>query len=703
MRFLVFICCIWISIVDSPSQDIEWGAYLGDKASSQFSKSQQITPQNVNTLELAWIYETGGKSENNRSQIQCNPIMVDGKLFGTTPDLQLFALNPASGKQIWRWNPAQEEGLSTSGVNRGLVYWKNGKRLIYGNDRFLHMVNPETGKRDPRFGDNGSVDLKKSLGRDVEGLQLQANTPGIIYKNFIIVGMRLGEGPAPAAPGHIRAYDLNTGDLIWRFNTIPQPGEPGYETWPPNAYQYIGGANVWSGFSLDEERGIVFCPTGSAAFDFWGGNRLGDNLYANCLIALNARTGERIWHYQFVRHDLWDRDLPASPNLMTIKKDGKQIDVVAQITKSGHVFVFNRETGEPIYPIDEIPVPQSSMEGEVAASFQPIPRVPAPFSRQLFSYDEITDISPESHREILERFSKVKPHTPYMPPSMEGTIIFPGFDGGGEWGGAAADPSGILYVNANEMPWILTLVRTKNAGQNAISNGEAIYSQICAVCHGADKKGSTAQNVPSLVGLSDRMKKEDALTLLETGRGVMPSVAFLKKAQREAVIDFLFGDEKPNQQQVAEGDVLGRTPFSSTGYHRFLDSNGHPAVKPPWGTLNAIDLNTGDYLWKVPLGEWPDLAKKGIRNTGTENYGGPVVTKGGVLFIAASRDEHIRAFDQKSGKELWKAKLPAAGYATPAVYSLNDRQFVVIACGGGKIGTKSGQHYYAFALPQKAQ
>ncbi len=684
-------------------QNVEWTHYLGDKHSRQYSAANQITAENISKLTLTWSYTTGGLDKNDRSQIQCNPIMVGGILYGTTPDLKIFALDAKSGAEIWTWDPKNEPGLTTSGVNRGLVYWPKEKRILYGNDRFLHALDAKSGKRVRSFGDGGSIDLKKGLGRNIEKLQLQANTPGIIFKDKIIIGMRLGEGPAPAAPGHIRAYNLYSGELEWRFNTIPQPGEFGYETWPPNAYRYIGGANVWAGFSVDEERGIIFCPTGSAAFDFWGGNRLGDNLYSNCLVALDANTGKRIWHYQFVRHDLWDRDLPAPPNLMTITRGRKKIDVVAQITKSGHVFVFDRENGEPIYPIKEIRVPPSTLEGEATALFQPIPTKPLPFSRQLFTYDEINDISPEIHADILERFSRVKPHTPFMPPSMEGTIIFPGFDGGGEWGGAAADPNGILYINANEMPWILTMVKTKNAGEDSVSNGEAIYTQICAVCHGVDRMGNTAQKVPSLVDLGNKMKKEEILKLLETGRGVMPSVAFLKESQREAVVSYLLGEasNETKAEDYEDRDVLGRSPYSSTGYHRFLYDKKYPAVKPPWGTLNAIDINTGEYLWKVPLGEWPDLAEKGIHNTGTENYGGPAVTAGGLVFIAASRDEHIRAFDQKTGKELWKFKLPAAGYATPTVYSIDGKQFVVIACGGGKIGTKSGESYLAFSLSKE--
>ena len=701
----------WIALLMSASAvaaaDSDWSTYLGDQASSHFSTLKQLTPRNVAKLEVAWTYRAGGADPRNRSQIQCNPLVIDGVLYGTTPDLQAFAIDAANGKELWRFDPASIKGFTKAGVNRGLVFWADGadRRILYANDHFLHALDARTGQRIASFGNGGSLDLKGDLGRDIGGLSLQANTPGVLFGDLLIMGMRLGEGPAPAAPGHIRAYHVRTGKLAWRFNTIPQPGEFGYETWPSNAYQHIGGANVWTGFALDEKRAIVFCPTGSAAFDFWGGNRIGENLFANCLIALDAKTGRRIWHYQFVRHDLWDRDLPAPPNLITVKHGGKKIDAVAQVTKSGHVFVFNRETGEPLFPLEEVAVPPSDLQGESAWPTQPIPTKPAPFARQLFTYDQITDISPESHRFVLDRFTKIRPHTPFMPPSEQGTIIFPGFDGAAEWGGAAADSDGVLYVNSNEMPWILTMLPTKPKGDVPLATGEAIYTQICAACHGMDRKGNLAQNVPTLIGVEQRLKPADVLALLQTGKGVMPSFGFLSDAQKQAVTDHLLGQMPPTsdagrKEELTGVDVLGQIPYTMTGYNRWLDTNGYPAVKPPWGTLNAIDLNTGEYKWTVPLGEWPELTAKGVPKTGTENYGGPVVTAGGLVFIAASRDEHIRAFDRKTGKELWKAPLPAAGYATPATYSVNGRQYVVIACGGGKIGTKSGDAYVAFALPK---
>jgi quinoprotein glucose dehydrogenase len=696
-------------VVHAARPDADWPSYLGDKGVSHHSTLRQITPRNVSGLKVAWTYRAGGADPSNRSQIQCNPLVVGGVLFGTTPDLAVFALDADTGRERWRFDPAAS-GFSKAGVNRGLSHWASGseRRLFYANDHFLHALDPVTGKPVPSFGKDGVVDLKDGLGRDVKSLALQCTTPGVVFGDLLILGMRLGEGPAPAAPGHIRAYDVRTGKLVWRFNTIPQPGEEGYDTWPPDAWKHIGGANVWAGFSLDEARGIVFCPTGSAAFDFWGGNRIGQDLFANCLIALDARTGRRLWHRQLVHHDLWDRDLPAPPNLITVCRDGRRVDAVAQVTKSGHVFVFDRATGEPVYPIRELPVPSSDIPGESAWPTQPVPEKPEPFARQVFDATQITDISPESHRTVMEKFVRIRPHVPYLPPSREGTVVFPGFDGGAEWGGAAADPDGILYVNANEMPWILTLLETKRPEAGAPADGAAIYTQVCAACHGVDRVGNSAQNVPSLVGVGARRTREEILALLKTGKGVMPSFDFLTEAQRGSVVDHLFGVASASSGVAPAGsrgelggeDVLGRIPFTHTGYNRWLDTNGYPAVKPPWGTLNAIDLNTGEYRWRVPLGEYPELTARGVPKTGTENYGGPVVTAGGLVFIAASRDEHIRAFDRRTGRELWKAPLPAAGFATPATYSVRGRQFVVIACGGGKIGRKSGDAYVAFALPE---
>jgi quinoprotein glucose dehydrogenase len=688
----------------SASAGRDWPVYLGDKAASHYSSLAQITPGNVSQLQVAWTWHAGDASGSS-TQIQCNPLVIDGVLYGTTPRLRVFALDAATGRELWRFEPAE-----ANGVNRGLAYWTEGddRRILFGTSHWLHAIDARTGKLIEGFGDHGRVDLAEGLGRDIHGLALQANTPGVIYRNLIIMGMRVGEGPAPAAPGHIRAYDVRTGKMVWRFNTIPPPGEPGYETWPEDAWQRVGGVNVWTGMTVDEERGLVFCPIGSATFDFWGGDRRGDDLYADCLLALDAATGKRVWHYQFTKHDLWDRDPPAPPNLLTVRRDGRDIPAVAQITKSGHVWVFNRETGAPLFPVEEFAVPTSDLAGEVTSPTQSLPLKPAPFARQLFTVEQITDRTPEAHRAVLERFARLRPHVRFMPPSKEGTIIFPGFDGGGEWGGAAADPAGILYVNANEMPWILSMIQTGGA----TSPGQQVFLQNCVGCHGADRRGNLAANIPSLVDLKQRLTRAQALEVVTKGRAVMPPWGFLTEAQREAVVGFLLGESESVAATGEKSDWTtyasdNRTegfvppPYTHTGYNRFLDPDGYPAVKPPWGTLNAINLNTGEYLWRVPLGEYPELIARGLPPTGSENYGGPLVTAGGVLFIGATKDELFHAFDPKTGRELWRVKLPAAGNATPATYEVGGRQYVVIACGGGKMGNKSGDAYMAFALPAK--
>jgi quinoprotein glucose dehydrogenase len=528
----------------------DWASYLGDNARSHYSPLTQINTTNVAQLEVAWTYRSGGARPDGRSQIQCNPLVIDGVLYGTSPELVLFAIDAATGMELWRFSPLPGRGDHQAlGVNRGVVYWADGedRRILYSAGHYLHAVNAKDGKLISTFGDTGRVNLKNDLGRDVSKLYVVATTPGIVFRDLLIIGSRVAEGPGPSAPGHIRAYDIRTGKLAWRFHTIPQPAEFGHETWPADAWKFIGGANCWAGMALDDERGIVFVPTGSAAFDFWGGNRIGQNLFANCLLALDAATGKRLWHYQLVHHDIWDRDPPAPPTLLSVRRDGKLVDAVAQVTKSGHVFVFNRETGEPLFPIEERVVPRSDLQGESTWPTQPTPSQPAPFARQVFSAAEITDISPESHLAVLEKFVKLRPHTPFMPPSREGTIIFPGFDGGAEWGGAAADPQGILYVNANEMPWILTMVETKPKDGPALSSGEQIYSQICAACHGLNRAGDPARAFPSLEKIAEKLKKPEIVQLLNTGRGMMPSVGFLSTEQKEAVAGFLLGETPANR------------------------------------------------------------------------------------------------------------------------------------------------------------
>ncbi|MCR9062570.1 MAG: pyrroloquinoline quinone-dependent dehydrogenase [Cytophagales bacterium] len=688
---------------DSNDQYKKWTNYGGTKDAARYSSLDQITTENVNQLQVAWEYHTGDASEN--SQIQCQPIVVDSILYATSPKLDLIALHVATGKEIWRFNPFEVLGGENSwaGTNRGVTYFQEGtiRRILFTAGNFLMSVDALTGKPDLSFGDKGKVDLQRGLSENEnDEFLLVSNTPGIIYQDKIIMGMRVSEG-LDAAPGYVRAYNIKTGKQEWVFHTIPKKGEFGYDTWDEQYIDKIGGANNWSGVSLDEERGIVYVPTGSATYDFWGGFRKGDNLFANSLIALNANTGERIWHYQIVHHDVWDRDIPSTPNLVTINKDGKKIDAVAQITKHGYVFVFDRVTGEPVFPIEEKVIVKTEMDGDENSVTQPVPSLPEPIMRQFIGEKDLLSLTPELAAETKEMIKGVEYGDMWLAPSEKRPfILFPGFDGGGEWGGAAVDPeSGIMYVNSSEMPWLIEMIPNEAAGlKKGEISGKSIYANNCANCHGADRKGNTSA-FPTLLGLNQKYSEEEVHKILRNGRGGMPAFRHLPQVERDALVNFLLEKTvKGEKKELSGGKEKLISPYLMNGYRRFLTKEGYPGINPPWGTLNALDLNTGKILWKTVLGEFPELTAKGIPQTGREGYGGPVVTKGGVVFIGATEDEMFRAFDKKTGKVLWETKLPAGGHATPAVYEWKGKQYVVIACGGGK-SDKSGDSFVAFALP----
>ncbi len=733
-HWCLILCCL-AACRQRPSQTdySGWRTYAGTKDGNRYSSNDQINAGNVAQLQVAWTYSSHDKDPENHSQNQCNPIMVDGILYGTTPRVKLFALDAATGAVKWTFDPATMEDSTNSDpyaffkVSRGVMYWQDetgtDKRILYSAGAKTYAINATNGQPITSFGKGGYIDLSEDLDREKDSFNpfIAATTPGIIYKNLFIMGMRVAES-ADAAPGHIRAFDVITGKRAWIFHTIPHPGEKGYDSWEDkDAWQKFGGANSWAGMSLDGARGILYVPTGSIGGDFYGGIRKGANLFGNSLLALDAATGKYIWHYQFVHHDLWDRDLAANPNLVSIQHEGKMVDAVAQITKHGYVFVFDRTNGQPVFPINETPAPPSDLPGEAPWPTQPIPTLPEPFSRQHFDSTDVSDLTPETHTALMEQFRKVKYNAMFTPPSKAGVWIFPGFDGGGEWGGAAVDPeSGILYINSSELPWSLTMIdmpeKQAAAGASLTLTGKSVYGKYCVSCHGPELKGN-GSSYPSLVDIQKKYNTTQVQEIITHGKNMMPAFK-MDAGEQKALLTFLLHLQEQQPAPPAtkkdlpkepgamdsmrvKKSILDQVPYTMTGYNRFLDKNGYPGIKPPWGTLNAIDLNSGKLLWKVPLGEYKELSAKGIPPTGTENYGGPLVTKGGLVFIAATKDEKIRAFNKATGKVLWEAPLPAAGYATPATYTANGRQYVVIACGGGKIGSKSGDSYVAFALPAK--
>jgi quinoprotein glucose dehydrogenase len=590
----------------------------GEPGSSRYSSLTQINRGNVANLRLAWTYHTGDSSTG--STIECTPIVIYGTMFVTTVRCQVVALDAESGCVRWRFDPYEgvriTQPRASGGVNRGVAYWSDGRKariLLGAPDARLISLDAKTGQPDSAFGKGGTVNLREGMEPNLDGLNYGPTSAPVVYRNIVILGFSCPEGGRPA-PGDPRAFDVRTGKELWRFHTIPWPGEFGHETWAGDswagsAWHHAGAANNWGGTTIDTKYGLVFIGTGSASPDFYGAVRRGDNLFANCVLCLDARTGKRLWHFQTLRHDLWDHDIPAVPNVVTVTQGGRKVEAVAQVTKTGYVYLFERRTGRTLFPIVERAVPASDVPGEQTAATQPIPVKPPPFSRQFVGEGDLTDISPEAHAEVLARFATYRSGFNFTPPSLQGTIVVPGLHGGATWSGASFDPTtGILYVNSNDQPNLITL---------------------------------------------------------------------------------------------AERPAGNFERYGPTGYFQFLDGWGHPAIKPPWGLLNAIDLNKGEFLWRVPLGEYPDLAALGITQTGTENFGGTIVTAGGLVFIGGSKDEMFHAFDKTSGKLLWQFKLDAGGYATPCTYMVKGRQYVAIAAGGGgKLGTKSGDAFVAFALPR---
>ncbi len=710
-KWLLFLS-VSLMLACGPQQPtyLSWAKTGGGSENLKYSALQQIDTTNYAKLSVAWVYHTENNDSTKFGPMECNPIVVNGVMYGVSPKLKLFAVNAATGKEIWTFNPADSAANKTwhrtsVNMNRGVAYWEkeNDKRIIYTVGPIVFCVNATTGKLVPSFGTDGGINLVNGLDRDPSKLFVAPTSPVMVYNNLFFVSGLVGE----ETPGHIRAFDVQTGKQQWIFHTIPYPQDKGYETWDDTtAYRHMGSTNSWAGFSLDEKRGILFAPTGNPTNDFYGGNRTGKGLYGNSLLAIDAVTGKLKWYFQTVHHDVWDMDLPAPPALVTVTHKGKQIDAVAQTTKTGFVFLLDRETGKPLFPVKEMPVnTATTLENEKLWPTQPMPVIPKPLVRQSFDSADLNDIvDARSYAFIKKTFLDYGPSKIFTPPSVKGTIVLPGYDGGAEWGGPAFDPeTQLLYVNTNEMAWLLNMVENKKNNKSLLTNYEAgkiIYTQNCMKCHGTEMQGGG--NYPSLIGVDKKYTVSTFSQLVTTGKRMMPGNNVLTNTEKTALASYVLNVK--NAQQVKYTGELSKllppqkTTYGFTGYNKFLTPEGYPAIRPPWGSLTAIDLKTGAHVWKIPFGEFEALKAKGIAATGRENYGGPVVTKGGLLFIGASADGKFRIIHKRTGKILREIDLPAPGVATPSIYEVNGKQYVVIACGGSKWGGKTSDAYVAFTL-----
>ena len=710
-EFRNLLLCLWIQAgiwavltwvvgaADRFDLDRDWAVYRGDPKGNQYAELAQIHAGNVARLKPVWEYHTG--DAGRRTSSYANPIMVDGVVYVSTPSLNAAAINAVTGEEIWFFDSSKynEGGRRFQGRNRGVVYWEGGAeaRIFVFVRHRVYAVSAKTGALIEDFGRGGFLDLRDDLGVDPKTASIETTCPGSVFEDKLIVTSRVPEGYV-STPGHIRAYNAITGEFEWIFHTIPQPGEFGYETWEFVEGEQYGGANPWGGFTIDPERGWVFCATGSPSADFYGGFRKGMNLFGNCVLALDGHTGERIWHYQTVHHDLWDMDNPSAPVLVTLQQDGKLRDAVVQFTKMGLTFVLDREKGEPLFPTPEIPVPPSDIPGEAAWPTQPIPVLPPPLIPLAVTEADLSRVTPEAYRHVKAAFDRYSKGSIYTPPTLQGNILSPGTLGGVEWHGGSFDPHlNTIYVNAHNSPGLFKLRPSVEPDSGVlktpIERGLFVYQTYCQACHGVNRQG-VPPLFPSLM-LSTKTQQEMAAGI-RNGQGLMPAFPQLTSSQVDDVLAYV---RSPAETEVSLPTRGTKTRYHYEGYAQFNGPDGEPGVRPPWGTLNAIDLIKGEILWRVPLGEYPALVRKGIRNTGACNFGGAMATAGGLVFIAGTPDEKLRAFEKHSGRLLWEYKLPVASYATPSTYFLEGRQYVVVtACGGGKNATPSGDSIMAFCL-----
>jgi len=712
-RLAVFCVCAVAGLLIAAEDGAHnnWSDYLGGPDSAQFSALKQINKSNVNQLQVAWTYPTGDKNSYS-----FNPLIVDGAMYVLAKNNALVALDAATGRELWV-HPNDTRAVTARGIN----YWESknrtDRRIFYCANNYLVAIDARTGQPIASFGDNGRVDIKVGFDRDPKTLiRVQNNSPGRVFENLIILGSAAGSDYEDS-PGAIRAFDVKTGKLEWVFHTIPHPGEFGYDTWPPDAWKTVGGVQNWSEMTLDEKRGIVYIPLASPSYDFYGGNRKGQNLFGNSLVALDARTGKRLWHFQFVHHDLWDYDAPAAPKLLTVRHDGKMVDAVAQPTKMGFLFVFDRVTGAPLWPIEERAVPKSDVPGEESWPTQPFPTAPPPFARQKFTADEINPYIPEEDRATFrDKVLSARNEGLYTPPSLRGTVEMPGHDGGGNWGGAAVDaPAGLLFVESKDMPVFVKLDRRKPRGGavavvNSIATpaerGAAIYSQNCAGCHGADRSGQAG---PALTNITTRLTGDQIKTTVSGGRGQMPAFSQLSQRDLNGLVAYLANPAAAGPPPTPEP---AETAGASNGPQRFyapydfmLSSNHLSAIGPPWSQLTAYDLNKGTIKWQVPLGQVSSLAAEGHTDTGSHfPRAGLAATAGGLIFSTTTSDRKLRAYDSDTGKVIWETTIAEASEGVPAVYEVGGREYIVIcvAAGNGMMNPPAGQRagaYVAFALP----
>jgi quinoprotein glucose dehydrogenase len=692
-----------------------WRAYGGSADGAQYSALRQINRSNVKKLQVAWTYRTG-----DDRKYSFNPLIVDGVMYVLAKNNSIVALDAATGKEIWTH---ATDGKTTLITNRGIDYWeskdRSDRRLLFSLSNQLQELDARTGQSILQFGTNGRVDLRAGLGRDPESLTLvQSYNPGRVFEDLLILGSATNE-EYNSGPGDIRAYDVRTGRLAWSFHTVPHPGEPGYETWPKDAWKSVGGANDWSSMALDVKRGIVYVPTASPKYNFYGANRPGANLYGDCLLALNARTGKLIWYYQMIHHDIWDYDNDTTPMLATVEHNGKKVDVVAQAGKVGFLWVFNRETGEPLWPIEERPVLKSDMPGEETWPTQPFPTNPPPFARQTFTVKDLSPfLEPAEREQLTAEMMSAHNEGLFTPPGLGNTVEMPGNNGGANWGGTAIDPSnGNLYVVSKDLPAMLKLELASKVSQvgSPEEQGRSIFAANCSVCHGANREGKPPA-IPSLVDVGSRLSDDHIQSVVQHGQGPMPAFSQLSAAEITSLLAYLKHPElapssSPDVNAAATGPVDPITAHYRSSFGFMFASSGLPVITPPWTSLTAYDLNTGSIRWKIPLGVVPELAAKGFTETGSQfPKVSPVVTAGGVIFTG-TRDRKVRAIDSDTGKVLWEAEVDAALEGMPAVYEVQGREYVVF-CAAAQATTYTHNvpghpasqapipgAYVAFALP----